>query len=1710
MSGLASCGSYALPSVLRRSSLLQGLAVVLAGALGVSSPVSAQSQFKWDTHNDRVDSTKQITALGTDVFGDQIDLQTGTLSFNVTDVDLPGNNGLPVRFTRSYRIDNTRGALTNRMLADWEVEVPRLSGRFSTQWLAGTSTNRCSSASPPAVPASVAAYFQVSDFWQGVRMDVPGVGGGELLVPAATTPKPTDGQTYRWYVDGHVHLYCLPSIANGTGEGFMAVTPDGTKYRFNYLAQRTVPGLSEKIYDAGGTPGGTYQLPIAENTLYATRVEDRFGNYVDYTYTNTATQVGRLTRIASSDGRQIDITYGSNGKIQYVRAGSTSVPNQRSWTYGYGVDNSPEGRTILSSVALPDGTSWQIQFAALSHSPIVYATGDEPGRTCESPAFPQNGYLPSGNPAPTTLNGSITHPAGATASFTLDLQEHSRSNVTVSCSNVTTSPAGAPPGTGNNPNDDNPLFPIAWYDWTLTQKQISGPGLSTMTWTYSYESDGQMVYRSGSSPAYPVCTVGASCYQPYCTSDTCAGTARATITLPDGNKEKFTFGNSWQYNEGKLLKIERQNSAGTTIESVTNTYDLSRANQAYLARYGTSLRGNADGFTSEYHRPTLKTVTNRDGTNFTWEVASDLFLCSSFKCFDTYARPRKVSRSSSLNYFASDLYTYSDHTSKWVIGQLASTTTNGVTVASATYNPSTAQLSTFSAYGQLQQTLTYHTSGTQNGNVASVQDGNSQITYLNNWKRGVPQSISYPGGATESAVANDFGEITSITDELGYSSTFGYDSAGRLNNITHPTADTVSWLPTTITYSKVAAAEYGIPAQHWRRTETTGTRVRETYYDGLWRPILDRKKTTDGSSGERFVRRSFDYRGLETFVAYPVASVSNYTTLNTGTSTTYDVLGRPTDTVASSELGTLSTSTQYLSGFQVRHTNARGFSTTTTYQAFDKPTYDFPMQVQQPEGVTSTYTRDVFGKPLTLARSGSYTPPGGSAQSLSITRRFVYDTYQRLCKTIEPDAGTAVMEYDGAGNLSWRAAGQNSLTSTTDCQRASVPASERSVHRYDGRNRLLFIDHPAGTDDVGYTYFNDGAMQTATTGTLNASVPPAWSTKTTEWTYGYNKRRLLTSESLFTFNRTFALSHVYNTRGDLEQQTYPSGLAVSYLPNAYGEPRQAGGYAYSANYHPNDSLSGFTYGNTATRTVQLNTRQLPSRIRDVRCIAPCTPGSELVLFDHQLTYDNNANLATLIDNQPGAWETRTLGYDTKDRLTTVSSASQGNETYAYDVLDNVRQYVRGSQDRRFNYNATSGRLDSITFPSGTPDVLFGWNDRGELTSKGRQSFPDEPPPGRIFYGNFEQGTGTGTASFTFDKAGRLVSYLNGEANYLYDAHGLRVRTSASYIGTRYHVYSRAGKLVYAQDEGRDQRSDFIYLGDTLVAQRDRSMFSETATTTYLHSDYRGTPSIETNTSGSVLRRNLLKAYGDPYDGQRKEGPGFTNHANDTIVGMVYMQQRYYDPEAMRFISGDSVGADPDNFNRFWYANSNPYTYTDPDGRVGKLIRPVIKIFKHGGDVKKAGRETLMEIADSASTLVDPSASGFDKGVALFDLLSPVSAKELKAGGELVRDAVKKADDVGSPTAFKKVDSKTRERILERDQNPDGSWTCATCGHSTSNPANIHTGHVQARSHGGDLSDGNLRCEGAACNLSQGNRDAPRPGMTCAERGSCGAPYGRTD
>jgi len=280
------------------------------------------------------------------------------------------------------------------------------------------------------------------------------------------------------------------------------------------------------------------------------------------------------------------------------------------------------------------------------------------------------------------------------------------------------------------------------------------------------------------------------------------------------------------------------------------------------------------------------------------------------------------------------------------------------------------------------------------------------------------------------------------------------------------------------------------------------------------------------------------------------------------------------------------------------------------------------------------------------------------------------------------------------------------------------------------------------------------------------------------------------------------------------------------------------------------------------------------------------------------------------------------------------------------------------------------------------------------------------------------------------------------------------------------------------------------------------------TTTYYHTDGLGSVVAASDDSGNLLWRKSYAPYGEQIDGNTDNEPlSYTGKQHDDATGLTYFGARYYDPRIGRFMATDPVHfmeSNPVSFNRYAYVNNNPYKYVDPDGKI--LFLAPIAIFI----IKEIAAEGLSQATGGATDFLSTRRVAMKAGKFAKNKLT--EAVQQANRDAAIKDALQKASEkkIESPTAYKKVDSKTRERILERDQKSDGSWECATCGHTTTNPANIHTGHIKARSKGGDLSDGNLRCEGAACNLSQGNRTAPRPGMTCAERGSCGAPYGRTD
>jgi RHS repeat-associated protein len=150
---------------------------------------------------------------------------------------------------------------------------------------------------------------------------------------------------------------------------------------------------------------------------------------------------------------------------------------------------------------------------------------------------------------------------------------------------------------------------------------------------------------------------------------------------------------------------------------------------------------------------------------------------------------------------------------------------------------------------------------------------------------------------------------------------------------------------------------------------------------------------------------------------------------------------------------------------------------------------------------------------------------------------------------------------------------------------------------------------------------------------------------------------------------------------------------------------------------------------------------------------------------------------------------------------------------------------------------------------------------------------------------------------------------------------------------------RAAGAVRARGFGRRRR----IAGDARHTLTSAGHPTGSPSVRYLHTDLLGSPVAETDAAGTVTRIERYTPYGEPGDGVMDPGPGYTGHVTDALTGLSYAQQRYYDPLLGRFLSPDPVETDANsggNFNRYWYANDNPYRYTDPDGRAIDVVADV--------------------------------------------------------------------------------------------------------------------------------------------------------------------------
>lgn len=1259
------------------------LLMTMVGAALLPSAVLSQTTTKpEDEYKMLIKVNDDIQPLGDTPFGERIGLYDGSLSFSQTDITVTGT-GPTITVGRDFALHGVedRPDLQYRAFGDWDMRLPQIFTVTANQnnvtgWRVAAANPKalCSSFGPPPSVAapngdSARADWEPKTWWQGYQLRIPGQAAQDLLSRStANTPTPTvNGLSYPIVTRGNWAVGCLPQAANdATLEGFLAVSPDGTKYWLDHIAYRYMPSLTRPLGSGPETFSGVHTFASAEDfitrregRMLVTRIEDRFGKSVSYTYSGDD-----VTDITASDGRHVTLTYendASTGTSSHrvstvtVQGGNAGT---RTWTYAY-VKSAANLVYTLTSVTQPDGSAWSYNLDPLNGA---WVDSRDSGGTCAAIGEPLN--------LAATFTASATHPSGLTASYTVAPLKRGRSYVYQSCMSGPNVPA-----TPNYPGTWAEI-PNASYGMAITQRVLSGTNLPSggEAWHYGY------------SPANESWTSD-------CTSTACATSIYTDVTYPDGHLERSTFSNRYDWTESQLQKEEVFDGDATTALRRSTTYSYVNPDPAQDARAGAYAhpwgympqdRVNTAQLQDQLPKATQQVVVDPANTTpdtFIWNVTA----------FDAFARPQDVTRSNNFGYSTSERTTYTDNAAAWVIGLPAQfvNLTTGETLSQTVYDAVALTPTARYRFGTKVMDYAFDVQG----QLASFTDGNGKTTTLSTYVRGIPTAIAYPDGTSQSVGVDGFGQIASITDQAGATTSYGYDGLGRIARIDYPAGDTTAWAPKIYTYGYSADAR-GMGGNHWVRTSTQGNLSLRTDFDALLRPVLS--TTADASTGALAVssRTEYDWAGRKTFDSYPVNGTPDRAAIVLGITTAYDVLGRPTVTTQSSEQGDLTTATSYPSGGARQVTDAKGNVTTTHYQAFDEPSFESAVRVDAPEGVVQTIARNVLGDVLSVTQG-------------DVTRTTTYDSQHRVCRSWEPETGSNMTAYDAADNVIWSASGQS--FNGEGCGYDQVAEASKTISSYDAMNRVTAVTYPSGTLATSFTYDPLGKPATAVSSTSAAN---ANSTGTVGWTYGRNKLGLLTAEVLSVDGWSWTLGYGYDGNGNLASVQYPDNTTIGVTPNALGQPTTAGSYVSGATYFPDGDVQSYTLGNGALYSASKNARNLLSNF-SFGTVAS-------VAVSEDLGYDQVGNILAITDQSGSNQRTRAMTYDGLSRLVSATASNLwGSESYTYDTLNNLRTLTNSGGTNTFAYD-TANRLSTIS-NNGATVHSFTYDAQGNTTKKDTQA-----------------------------------------------------------------------------------------------------------------------------------------------------------------------------------------------------------------------------------------------------------------------------------------------------------------------------------------------------------------------------------------------------
>jgi RHS repeat-associated protein len=404
-------------------------------------------------------------------------------------------------------------------------------------------------------------------------------------------------------------------------------------------------------------------------------------------------------------------------------------------------------------------------------------------------------------------------------------------------------------------------------------------------------------------------------------------------------------------------------------------------------------------------------------------------------------------------------------------------------------------------------------------------------------------------------------------------------------------------------------------------------------------------------------------------------------------------------------------------------------------------------------------------------------------------------------------------------------------------------------------------------------------------------------------------------------------------------------------------------------------------------------------------------GMKLDFEEDKRYFDGNISRQTWKNARIGNQEYKHF-YDGVSRLTKsaysggLSGSNYSLDTVRYDPSGNILQLKRHVIDNlSYTYNgnqllkvADSGTNDGFKDGANTDDDYGYWTN-GALKydrNKGIDSIEYHSYLKKVSRVKFTNGN---WINFFYDGAGTLLKRkLSNADEWVY-------QDEIIFKNNKYYqINHEEGRAVYDTLEQKwvHEFSYRDHQGNLRLSFRD----SLAAPVNGVYAPPVITQIDERDPTGVSLS-------GLNYANENKNNFGFIDRETIAETGWIDLNNRFYMPDLMRFGQTDPITEGQENYSLYQYGYNNPVLNSDPNGDCPKCLKALAKTAIKSVIKGKVDLGEVYDVIDAGRTLLDPNASWLDKGIAVFDVVSPISTKEAKVVGKflgVVDDAkdVKKA------------------------------------------------------------------------------------------------------